>query len=68
MRGEIMRRYMQESPKAGMGRGIDTTSGQWNTSIESGRRSTINKTHEVTGEAGGAYEVGLQFIEQRPLT
>lgn len=26
------------------------------------------RTHEVTGEAGGAHEVGLPCIEQRPLT
>lgn len=51
-----------------MGRGTDTASGQWNVGVELRRRLAMNRTYEVIGEVGGAHEVGLPCIEQRPLT
>jgi len=68
LRGEIMRRYMHKSPKAGMGRGPNSGSSQWNADGNPGRRSTMNRTYEVLVEAGGDHKVGLSCIEQCSLT
>ena len=68
MKGEITRRYMHESPKVGIRRGTDTVSSQWNAEVKPGRRSAMNRPYGESMEAGGAHEVGLSSIEQRPLT
>lgn len=63
-----MRNRHGEASRFNMGRGIDTVSDRWNSSVESERRATVIRTYEVTGEAGGAHEVGLPCIEQLHLT
>ena len=68
MKGKITRRYMHESPKVRIRRGTDTVSSQWNAGVKLGRRLAMNRPHGESMEAGGAHEVGLSSIEQRPLT
>ena len=63
MRGEIRRRYLYETPKAGMGRASNSGLGQWRAEGDSGRRSTVFGSSGASVEAGGDLEVGLSCNE-----
>lgn len=64
MRGEIIRRYMQELTKSGMEKGAETGTSQWNSGIESERRLVPIRMHEASKGAGGAHESRLSSIEK----
>ena len=68
MRGDIIRRYMQEQNKTGMGRGANTDLSRWGARAKPKKRSVTLNANDISVGVGEAHGLRQPTSEKNQLT